>query len=303
MVVEQLETGRPASRMAMSAGSCRVCTVRVQPHFKAEVLGRYQVEYSRCPECGLIQTEPPYWLAEAHDQAVSALDVGLVRRNLDFAARLGDLLAQHFNSGGRFLDYAGGYGLMVRLMRDAGYDFQRHDPFCANIFAQEFDVPDLSGQRFELITAFELLEHLEAPVPVVERLLGHADSLLFSTRLQPEPVPTGVDDWWYFWPQTGQHVTFYTLPALRCLARQTQTFLHTDGTGLHLLTRRDFAVSPLMRPGGLLHALERMLGRWQRSLRKRISSASGRPPSLLPDDVRRVEGYLRQRSREKGPGA
>lgn len=250
------------------------------------VLGRHQVDYFHCLGCGLIQAEPSYWSTEAYAQAVSALDVGLVRRNLDFAGRLQDILPRHFDAKGRFLDYAGGYGLLVRLMRDAGYDFQRHDPLCANIFAQGFDVPDLSGHRFELITAFELLEHLEEPVSVVGLLLEHSDSLLFSTRLQPVPAPAAVDDWWYFWPQTGQHVTFYTLRALRLLAEQTQTVLYTDGTALHLLTRRNLTANPLKRPRGVLGTLEQILGRWQRSLRKRRDRTLGTPESLLPEDVR-----------------
>ncbi|TVQ98624.1 MAG: class I SAM-dependent methyltransferase [Desulfovibrionales bacterium] len=300
MAADQSRGDHPISQGGLQADSCRICTGPVHPHFQAQILGRHQVSYFRCPECGLIQTEPPYWLAEAHGQAVSALDVGLVRRNLDFATRLEAFLTRYFHPGGRFLDYAGGYGLMVRLMRDAGYDFHRHDPYCANIFAQGFDVSELSGQRFELITAFELLEHLETPVSVVKQLLNHTESLMFSTRLQPEPVPTHVDDWWYFWPQTGQHVTFYTRPALQRLADQTRTTLYTDGRGLHLLTRQHYTANPLHRPKGLLAALDRLLERWQRSLRKRMVPAPGRPPSLLPEDVQRAERQLLAHNRGKG---
>lgn len=292
----------PPSAKKNQPEPCRVCEGRTAPIFQARILGRHDATYFRCPACGLIQTEPPYWLDEAYDQAIADQDVGLVRRNLELAARLRTILPAHFDPAGRYLDYAGGYGLMVRLMRDEGFDFQRHDPLCANIFAQGFDIPappvlpgrpgiaclpDLANHHFEAITAFELLEHLVEPAATVSRLLEHADSLLFSTRLQPAPWPRSVDDWWYFWPRTGQHVTFYTLPALRKLAGKTGTTLHTDGTALHLLTRRTFPADPLARPKGVLARLERLLGRWQRSLHKRMFPVKP-PQSLLPEDARRA---------------
>ena len=188
---------------------------------------------------------------------------------------------------------------MVRLMRDEGFDFQRHDPLCTNIFAQGFDIPELkdladlasqtglADRSFEAITAFELLEHLKEPTATVRRLLEHTDALLFSTRLQPDPPPRGVDDWWYFCPQTGQHVTFYTLPALRVLAEKTGTTLYSDGTALHLLTRRTFSTDPLARPRGVFASLERILERWRRSLNKRMFPVKP-PRSLLPEDARRT---------------
>ncbi|WP_158269859.1 class I SAM-dependent methyltransferase [Desulfonatronum sp. SC1] len=292
----QEKTESPPSRLQPPSGirdqsePCRICEGRTDPVFQARILDKHDAAYFRCSGCGLIQTESPYWLAEAYDQAIAIQDVGLVRRNLELAAKLRNILLAHFDPGGRYLDYAGGYGLMVRLMRDEGFDFHRHDPLCTNIFAQGFDVPDLpdfSNQRFEAITAFELLEHLEKPTATVHRLLEHTDSLLFSTRLQPDPWPRSVDDWWYFWPQTGQHVTFYTLPALRMLAEKTGTTLYSDGTALHLLTRRTFSTDPLARPRGVLASLERLLECWRRSLNKRMFPVK-LPQSLLPEDARRT---------------
>lgn len=264
------------------------------PLFQARILEKHPVTYFRCPGCGLIQTEPPYWLAEAYDQAICIQDVGLVRRNLELAARLRRILLTCFDPDGRYLDYAGGYGLMVRLMRDEGFDFHRHDPLCANIFAQGFDISELANQRYEAITAFELLEHLEDPGTMVHRLLEHTDVLLFSTRLQPDPWPRSVDEWWYFWPETGQHVTFYTLPALGVLAQKTNSTLYSDGSALHLLTRRVFPQNPLSRPKGILASLERLLGRWQRSLDKRMFAVKPLQ-SLLPEDARRVGSLCSRR--------
>lgn len=279
---------RPLAESVAGLEPCRVCGQDLAPLFKAAVLERYQVAYGCCPNCGLIQTQAPYWLAEAYDQAISCRDVGLVRRNLELRAKLRDVIMGHFPPGGRFLDYAGGYGLLVRLMRDEGFDFHRHDPLCANIFAQDFDIGLLRQERFTLITAFELLEHLQDPGQVLRDLLTHTDSVLFSTRLQPRPQPRDVRDWWYFCPRSGQHITFYTLKSLQHLAAETGTALHTDGTGLHLLTRRVFDRNPVEKPRGLLPSLERRLHRWQGWLRKQ-RYAGRMPKSLLPGDARAAE--------------
>ena len=45
-----------------------------------------------------------------------------------------------FKSNGSIVDYGGGYGLLVRLMRNSGFDFYRYDPYCANFFAKGFEV-------------------------------------------------------------------------------------------------------------------------------------------------------------------
>ena len=42
----------------------------------------------------------------------------------------------------KFLDYGGGYGILVRLMRDVGYDFYWFDKYSQNIFAKGFECKD-----------------------------------------------------------------------------------------------------------------------------------------------------------------
>lgn len=264
---------------------CRVCKQQVNYHFKALVLGKYQVAYGLCPACGLMQTEKPYWLAEAYAQTISAQDMGLVRRNLRLSEVIQEVILDHFHPGRRFLDYAGGCGLLVRLLRDAGFDFHRHDPLCANMFAAGFDIPKLQDEeRFELITACELFEHLVEPQAELRKLFSHTDSVFFSTQLCPEATPRSVEDWWYFFPETGQHLTFYTLDALRRLAKTTGAQLYSDGDSLHLFTKRTLSASPFRKPGSLLRRLDRMLARLRRSLRKSMFAAPP-PASLLTQDA------------------
>ena len=214
--------------------------------FTAKVLNQYDVKYYRCNDTGFIQTENPYWLPEAYSDAITKLDIGLPYRNIQLADRVSKILVKHFDKRKQFLDYAGGYGLFTRLMRDKGFDFYHSDEYCQNLFAAAFDLAELPvGTRLELITAFEVFEHLPDPLPKIREMMHYADSLLFSTELQPENI-TGINDWWYFAPETGQHIAFYTEKALSYIAQQLGYQFYTDGAFLHLFTKKTFSENPLI---------------------------------------------------------
>src|SRR5258707_575149 len=53
---------------------CRVCQSLAGPFGEARVLGGHSVRYFRCGSCGFVKTEPPHWLAEAYQDALSGLD-------------------------------------------------------------------------------------------------------------------------------------------------------------------------------------------------------------------------------------
>jgi 2-polyprenyl-3-methyl-5-hydroxy-6-metoxy-1,4-benzoquinol methylase len=138
--------------------NCKICASSSTFFANAKLLNKYDVDYFKCTDCGFVQTEDPYWLAEAYSEAIAGSDIGLVTRNMNLSACAQLLIEQYFNSDGKFLDYGGGYGLFVRLMRDAGFNFYWSDKFCKNLFAQGFE--DNGKSEYELVTAFELLEHL-----------------------------------------------------------------------------------------------------------------------------------------------
>ena len=212
--------------------------------FKARVLSKYDVAFYRCTETGFIQTEEPYWLEESYASAITKLDVGLVMRNQNLVNVACPILLRYFNHQGRFLDYAGGYGLFTRMMRDKGFDFYHTDPYCQNLFAEFHDLKDLAdGSKFEVITAFEVLEHLPDPLPEIKSLLATGENLLFSTELVPEKITT-PEDWWYFSLETGQHVSFYTKEALQHIASQLGVHFYTDGKGVHLFSKNGLAGNP-----------------------------------------------------------
>jgi len=216
---------------------CNICCAPTDSFASATVLGKYKVSYVKCRSCGYIRTEDPYWLEEAYAVAITGSDVGLVRRNIAMAAITKVLIAAFFNSDGRFVDYAGGYGLFVRLMRDNGLDFKWFDKYCENLFVSSFVAAEPGTEQVELLTAFEVFEHLSDPWSELERMLVYSRNILFTTQLLPEPAPK-PDEWWYYALEYGQHISFYTRRSLSLLAKRAGLNYYTNAASMHLFTEK-----------------------------------------------------------------
>lgn len=227
---------------------CLICNNKNYKIFDCKLLFNYHVSYFECKSCGFIQTESPYWLSEAYKEAITFSDIGLVSRNINLSQCVSELLIKHFDIKGKFLDFGGGYGLFVRLMRDKGFNFYRQDIFCANIFAQNFDINDISNieNRFEIVTSFEVFEHTYEPYKLLSELLNYSDNILFSTLLVPKNPIKSASDWWYISPDTGQHVAFYTTTALSFMANKYGINFYSDGQSIHLFTKKKFRTNPLI---------------------------------------------------------
>jgi hypothetical protein len=83
-----------------------------------------------------------------------------------------------FPQASRFVDYGGGYGMFVRLMRDKGFDFYRSDKYAKNLFAKQFEASETIS--YDLLTAFEVFEHLVNPTDEVERMLKLSDAIFLA---------------------------------------------------------------------------------------------------------------------------
>lgn len=213
--------------------------------FTTTVLNKHPVKYYQCEETGFIQTEEPFWLDEAYSSAITKLDIGLPDRNIRLSNIAEKLLLKYFDGNAKFLDYAGGYGLFTRLMRDKGFDYYNTDKYCENIFAEYFDLKDTApGQKFELVTSFEVLEHLVDPYAELKEIFAHTDSLLFTTTLLTKPTFKDASEWWYFIPETGQHIALYTEASLQYIAQKFQLNFYTNGIDLHLFTKKKFDENP-----------------------------------------------------------
>lgn len=230
----------------MDNRKCLICNNDTELVFTTRVMHKYDVSYHRCTCCGFMQTDTPYWLDEAYSSAITSMDIGLVYRNLVYSPQIEHVIKTSFDYNKKFLDYAGGYGLFVRIMRDKGFDFWWDDKYCENLFAQYFTLEQLdSSRKFEGVTAFEIFEHLVDPLQEIEKLFGYADSILFSTELIPDKDITSPNDWWYFAPEGGQHIAFYTLKAFDIIAEKFGCYYYSNGKDLHILTKKKLAKNPL----------------------------------------------------------
>jgi hypothetical protein len=258
---------------------CKICNSTTTPAFSAKVLGKYDAVYFRCSSCGFMQTEEPHWLAESYASAINEIDLGPVNRAITSSKLIEGLILSTFDQSAKFIDYGAGYGVLVRLMRDRGFDFYWHDVYCQNLFAKQFVAKPTT--RFELLTAFEVFEHLVDPLAEIEAMLSYSDNLLFSTLIVP-PRAQKASDWWYFAPEHGQHIAFYTRESLETLANTFKLHLCTDGVGMHLLSRKVVSnrLFRFFSRGTLVSQIARQLLR-TRMLKK----------SLLADDFQAVSGH------------
>lgn len=221
----------------MTKSSCPICRNGMEKAFSATVLKKHQVGYFYCPECGFLQTEKPFWLEEAYRTAIADADTGLLQRNIHYSKKLASIIYFLLKREGAYLDIAGGYGVLTRLMRDYGFDFFWSDPYCENIFAKGFSLSE-TQPPFDVITAFEVVEHVLDPLEFFRTSLSEtgARTVLFSTELFSGEPPR-ADEWWYYTLTTGQHISFYQLRTLRRIADELGLNLYSN-KGIHMLSQK-----------------------------------------------------------------
>jgi hypothetical protein len=103
-------------------------------------------------------------------------------------------------------------------------------------------------------------------------MLQLSDNVLFFTELQPED-PAALEQWWYFSPETGQHVSLFHRRSLAALARRA---------GLHLLSHENLHLLSRTSRSPLLYRMA-----FRRGFRKVVGYLNKRK-SLLSRDVEHV---------------
>jgi hypothetical protein len=217
-----------------SKDCCRVCGAESDYLFSGDLIGR-PVEYFECARCEYVQTETPTWLNEAYAEPINVTDTGILVRNLQCRDLVLATLWAIGDLRGRVVDQAGGYGILVRLLRDVGVDAYWADLHSENLLARGFEFDVQESGRACLVTAFEAMEHFVDPVHEMEGMFGVSSNLLCSTELIPSPAPP-PREWWYFGREHGQHIGFFRIPTLQYMARRFQKSLVTDGRFLHLFS-------------------------------------------------------------------
>lgn len=252
---------------------CKLCESATDYFGELKILRSFDARYRRCTVCGFVSVEDPYWLEQAYASAIAAADTGIVARNLKLAEMTGLLIGLIFHGARRFLDFGGGSGLLVRMMRDQGFDFRLQDKYCVNVFAGGFEAQP--GERYDMVTCMEVAEHLTDPLPTFCELRtlvegAAAPALVVSTELLPAAA-NKPGEWWYYAPETGQHISFYTEAALRVIAEQLGLHVATNGSNFHVfsampISQRLLRMISSRKGRAMARAIVRLTGRRRRSL-------------------------------------
>lgn len=193
---------------------CRLCDGNTGLAFRTTVLGRHDVGYERCANCGSLQTEPPYWLAEAYAGSnLADSDTGSGVRSVNSAALI-FVLSRIIRapSDAKVIDFGGGVGLLTRLLRDQGFDARWSDAYAVNALAAGFGD---DGSKPDIVCLFEVAEHMAQPAQELAPLFQRgAAAVIVGTN----PYRGQGPEWEYISPKTGQHVFFYSPRGMEILA-------------------------------------------------------------------------------------
>jgi hypothetical protein len=223
--------------------SCPLCGDRSKTLFVRKVLGKYEANYDFCTPCDYIFVPNVYWLEEAYSEAIADIDTDIGVRNILNSLRLSAFLYFSMNDrgSGRYVDVAGGYGLLTRLMRDLGFDFYWSDPYAKNDFSRGFEYKKDIGPC-KAITAFEVLEHTLNPFNFIKDRLEECQSetIIFTTETFQDGEPPSPEAWSYYAFDTGQHISFFSERGLRKLAGRLGLLYRRQGR-FHAFSHSDLA--------------------------------------------------------------
>jgi Flp pilus assembly protein TadD/SAM-dependent methyltransferase len=192
------------------------------------------VYYQRCRECGFCFTTAfDEWDFAAFRQHIYNEDYLLVDPDFVQVRPEGNarLVAEAFAAAKgaiSLLDYGGGSGLLAKRLREQGFSAETYDPF------SEFN--QLPVRRFDLVTCFEVMEHVPDPRETLRTMAGLMEEggvILFSTLVQPKEFEQMGLGWWYAGPRNG-HVSLYTTGALARLFAEFGLKVASFSEGLHV---------------------------------------------------------------------
>ncbi len=203
------------------------------------------VTYFRCLSCQCTFTDLiDDWTEEQvaryiYNEDYSLVDPGYVdQRPLDQANQMAEMLdgCQNLN----ILDYGSGSGKFAKLMMERGFrSVTSYDPFSS---------PRRPSGLFDLVTAFEVVEHAPNPLATFREMLDFLTpdgALLFSQTVQPDNIEDMRCGWWYAGPRNG-HVTTYSDVTFSVIAQKMNLDYRRSFTtgGLFCFTRN--AIAPML---------------------------------------------------------
>ncbi|MBI3429127.1 MAG: methyltransferase domain-containing protein [Actinobacteria bacterium] len=202
--MQKLESG-----YAVSKERCRCCAGATSYFSTARILD-FTATYSKCAKCASVQADNPTWIEKAHSKAISNLDTGLVSRCFSASRLISTLLFLEGKRAAEGIDWGGGTGLLTRLLRDQGFEVRSYDKYARAEHAEGFEATLKEAEETAtFITSVECFEHLINPVDAYKEVTSKKEYFIFTTEIIDTPPPDPAEGiWWYFVPESGQHITF-----------------------------------------------------------------------------------------------
>lgn len=172
------------------------------------------IYYRRCQQCAFTFTDafdawtPLAFHRNIYNDDYITVDPEFVEVRPAGNARVVAATFQASRASMRILDYGGGTGLFAQRLRDQEFSATTYDPFSS------FD--EMPLETFDLITCFEVMEHLPSPketVATMVAMLNERGAILFSTLVQPASFEKTGLSWWYAGPRNG-HISLYSSKSL-----------------------------------------------------------------------------------------
>lgn len=196
------------------------------------------VYYHRCPEChftfapSLHAWSDDEFLKHIYNEQYVQVDPDYVKSrpatNAQFLSELFGEEKGHI----RHLDYGGGNGILSAALREQGWQSQSYDPFPSN----EQRIAELG--KFNLITAFEVFEHVPDVEGLIKNLLSLMDEqcvVIFSTLLSDGQIsPNTRLTWWYASPRNG-HISLFSKRSMVLLAERHKLTFGSFNANAHCL--------------------------------------------------------------------
>ena len=190
------------------------------------------IDYFQCPSCGHVFA--PWLIAQSKEWLSQHIyNADYPKYDADYLdAESGRVKNQqnalvygyHFaRKSIRHLDYGSGDGRLSSKLNAVGFRSESYDPFSS---------PCLPSGKFNLITAFEVIEHVPDPHGFIEALSGFMDD---PCLIRIGTIPNDGEDigsWWYANPRVG-HLNMFSI-------RSMMTLAHKHRLSLSIVNGSDF---------------------------------------------------------------
>lgn len=194
------------------------------------------IYYSICESCSFTFS-PGMWNWSESDFLEKVYNEDYVKVDPDYLAARPAAHAVMLNglfgkerSQVRHLDYGGGNGVLSKELAAHGWNTLSYDPFPKNDLRL-----DAIG-KFNLITAFEVFEHVPEPDELMANIRALMDDsclVLFSTLASDDHLEQfSRIDWWYCSPRNG-HISLFSKASLEILASKHSLKFGSFNDGLH----------------------------------------------------------------------